>query len=121
MAQFHAENAERNKMQHQKVSFDLTENYISKFYGAPTADNFDPSDAIENGLMRDIVNENLTKRQKCYIIKYYNKGMTMQQIAESEGVSRSTVSRTLGLARKKISCGLKPAILRSVLKNERKA
>lgn len=45
----------------------------------------------------------------------------MQQIAESEGVSRSTVSRTLGLARKKISCGLKPAILRSVLKNERKA
>lgn len=70
----------------------------------------------ENRLMREIVRENLTKRQKCYIIMYYTKGMTMQEIADAEGVSKSTVSRTIGLARKRISCGMKPAMLKSALK-----
>ena len=72
--------------------------------------------AIENRLMREIVRENLTKRQKCYIIMYYTKGMTMQEIADAEGVSKSTVSRTIGLAKKRISCGMKPAMLKSALK-----
>ena len=76
----------------------------------------DPASAIENRLMREIVRENLTKRQKCYIIMYYTKGMTMQEIADAEGVSKSTVSRTIGLARKRISCGMKPAMLKSALK-----
>ncbi|WP_418851024.1 LacI family DNA-binding transcriptional regulator [Ruminococcus sp.] len=42
--------------------------------------------------------------------------MTMQEIADAEGVSKSTVSRTIGLARKRISCGMKPAMLKSALK-----
>ena len=75
-----------------------------------------PASAIENRLMREIVRENLTKRQKCYIIMYYTKGMTMQEIADAEGVSKSTVSRTIGLARKRISCCMKPAMLKSALK-----
>ena len=79
-------------------------------------DSPDPASAIENRLMREIVRENLTKRQKCYIIMYYTKGMTMQEIADAEGVSKSTVSRTIGLARKRISCGMKPAMLKSALK-----
>ncbi|WP_410081625.1 hypothetical protein [Ruminococcus sp.] len=40
----------------------------------------------------------------------------MQEIADAEGVSKSTVSRTIGLARKRISCGMKPAMLKSALK-----
>ena len=97
-------------MQHTKVSYELIQNYISS--PRDTA----PASAIENRLMREIVRENLTKRQKCYIIMYYTKGMTMQEIADAEGVSKSTVSRTIGLARKRISCGMKPAMLKSALK-----
>ena len=99
-------------MQHTKVSYELTQNYIP----SPQAKEKEPAMAVENRLMREIVRENLTKRQKCYIIMYYTKGMTMQEIADAEGVSKSTVSRTIGLARKRISCGMKPAMLKSALK-----
>ena len=91
-------------MQHTKVSYELIQNYISSSRDTEK-DSPDPASAIENRLMREIVRENLTKRQKCYIIMYYTKGMTMQEIADAEGVSKSTVSRTIGLARKRISCG----------------
>ena len=91
-------------MQHTKVSYELIQNYISSSRDTEK-DSLDPASAIENRLMREIVRENLTKRQKCYIIMYY-----------TEGVSKSTVSRTIGLARKRISCGMKPAMLKSALK-----
>ena len=97
-------------MQHTKVSYELTQNYIPSPQ-VTEKDSPDPASAIENRLMREIVRENLTKRQKCYIIMYYTKGMTMQEIADAEGVSR-----TIGLARKRISCGMKPAMLKSALK-----
>jgi sigma-70, region 4 len=106
---------ERIFMQHTKVSYELTQNYIPSPRDTEK-DSLDPASAIENRLMREIVRENLTKRQKCYIIMYYTKGMTMQEIADAEGVSKSTVSRTIGLARKRISCGMKPAMLKSALK-----
>lgn len=102
-------------MQHTKVSYELIQNYIPSPRDTEK-DSPDPASAIENRLMREIVRENLTKRQKCYIIMYYTKGMTMQEIADAEGVSKSTVSRTIGLARKCISCGMKPAMLKSALK-----
>ena len=92
-------------MQHTKVSYELIQNYISSSRDTEK-DSPDPASAIENRLMR----------QKCYIIMYYTKGMTMQEIADAEGVSKSTVSRTIGLARKRISCGMKPAMLKSALK-----
>ena len=98
-------------MQHTKVSYELIQNYIPSSRDTEK-DSPDPASAIENRLMREIVRENLTKRQKCYIIMYY----TMQEIADAEGVSKSTVSRTIGLARKRISCGMKPAMLKSALK-----
>ena len=97
-------------MQHTKVSYELIQNYIPSSRDTEK-DSPDPASAIENRLMREIVRENLTKRQKCY-----TKGMTMQEIADAEGVSKSTVSRTIGLARKRISCGMKPAMLKSALK-----
>lgn len=106
---------ERIFMQHTKVSYELIQNYIPSPQ-AKEKEPVDPAMAVENRLMREIVRENLTKRQKCYIIMYYTKGMTMQEIADAEGVSKSTVSRTIGLARKRISCGMKPAMLKSALK-----
>ena len=73
-------------MQHTKVSYELIQNYISSSRDTEK-DSPDPASAIE-----------------------------MQEIADAEGVSKSTVSRTIGLARKRISCGMKPAMLKSALK-----
>ena len=70
-------------MQHTKVSYELIQNYISS-PRVTEKDSHDPASAIENRLMREIVRENLTKRQKCYIIMYYTKGMTMQEIADGK-------------------------------------
>ena len=51
-------------MQHTKVSYELTQNYIPSPRDTEK-DSPDPASAIENRLMREIVRENLTKRQKC--------------------------------------------------------
>lgn len=44
----------------------------------------------------------LTERQREMVALYYDRGMTMPQIAERLGVSRSTVSRTLRRARDRL-------------------
>lgn len=46
--------------------------------------------------------EELTARQREIAELYYDQGMTMPQIAERLGVSRSTVSRTLRRARDRL-------------------
>ena len=46
--------------------------------------------------------EELTERQREMVGLYYDQGMTMPQIAERLGVSRSTVSRTLRRARDRL-------------------
>lgn len=46
--------------------------------------------------------QELTKRQREMVSLYYDQGMTMPQIAERLGVSRSTVSRTLRRARDRL-------------------
>ncbi len=46
--------------------------------------------------------EELTERQREMVALYYDQGMTMPQIAERLGVSRSTVSRTLRRARARL-------------------
>lgn len=95
-----SENTEKDKerifMQHTKVSYELIQNYISSSRDTEK-DSPDPASAIENRLMREIVRENLTKRQKCYIIMYYTKGMTMQEIADAEGVSNPQYPGLSGL------------------------
>ena len=46
--------------------------------------------------------EELTERDRKMVGLYYDQGMTMPQIAERLGVSRSTVSRTLRRARDRL-------------------
>ncbi|MBR1422625.1 MAG: sigma-70 family RNA polymerase sigma factor [Ruminococcus sp.] len=92
----------------QKISFDSIDKYLSDSRTDPTV----MTDEIKNGLIREAVEMNLTKKQKCYIIMYYVRGMTMQQIADACAVNRSTVSRTIALARKQIAGGISSALLR---------
>lgn len=53
-------------------------------------------------LLKSVMDTNLTKKQKCYIILYYKENMKLSEIAEKFGVVPSTVSRTINRARKKL-------------------
>lgn len=56
--------------------------------------------ALKN--MRVAVGEELTEKQKCYLVAYYVEGKKMHEIGEEYGKSRSTISRTLKTARKRL-------------------
>ena len=49
-----------------------------------------------------LLENNLTKKQKCYIILYYKEKLTVKEIAEKFGVDKSTVSRTINRGRRRI-------------------
>lgn len=46
-----------------------------------------------------VLNRNLTKTQKSYIMLYYNEKKTIDEIAKIYGVNKSTVSRTIHRAK----------------------
>ncbi|MBR6338169.1 MAG: helix-turn-helix domain-containing protein [Ruminococcus sp.] len=58
-------------------------------------------------IIRDVFENGLTKTQKCYIMLYYRDGLTMAEIAERCNVNKSTVSRTIAAARRKVDKRLK--------------
>lgn len=53
-------------------------------------------------LLRSVLNDSLTKTQKCYIMLYYKENMKIADIASLFGVAPSTVSRTVNRARKNL-------------------
>jgi len=75
-------------------------------YTRQASDASDDSASVKAALfrmtVRDILDNGLTKKQKCYIMYYYRDGLTMEEIAKRCGVNRSTVSRTVAAARRKI-------------------
>lgn len=52
--------------------------------------------------LREARKRELTQRQREILSLYYDRGMTMPQIAEHLGINRSTVSRTLRRAKDKL-------------------
>lgn len=68
-------------------------------------------------LISQMLADDLTKKQKCYIILYYRDGLTVNQIAEKFSVSKSTVSRTINRGRKKLAGSVKREALRRLLYN----
>ena len=64
-------------------------------------DNSEQMTRLRRNLRRAREQE-LTQRQREMVALYYDRGMTMPQIAERLGVSRSTVSRTLRRARDRL-------------------
>lgn len=57
---------------------------------------------IHRGSCKELVDRNLTKTQKSYIMLYYNDKKTVSEIARIYGVNKSTVSRTINRAKKNI-------------------
>ena len=53
-------------------------------------------------LLHSVLDANLTKKQKCYIILYYKDNKKISEIAKEFGVLPSTVSHTLNRARKNL-------------------
>ncbi len=53
--------------------------------------------------LRMLLEDNLTKKQKCYIILYYKEGLTVKEIAAKFGVDKSTVSRTINRGRQRLA------------------
>ncbi|WP_295740864.1 sigma-70 family RNA polymerase sigma factor [uncultured Oscillibacter sp.] len=68
---------------------------------ANAGDNSEQMTRLRRNLRRAREQE-LTQRQREMVALYYDRGMTMPQIAERLGVSRSTVSRTLRRARDRL-------------------
>ena len=70
-------------------------------------------------LLKLVLNENLTKTQKCYIIRYYRDGMTVTEIAQMYGVNKSTVSRTLKRARENLKRAIHCELVRKAAGSSR--
>jgi len=52
--------------------------------------------------MKQIVDNELTSVQREFMIEYYFNGKNIPQIAKERGINKSTVSRSLKVAREKI-------------------
>lgn len=70
-----------------------------------------------NAMLFKILDDELTKKQKCYIILYYRDGLTVNEIAGKFGVDKSTVSRTINRGRKKLANCVKREALRRIINN----
>lgn len=64
-------------------------------------DNSDQMDRLRRNLRRAREQE-LTPRQRQLLALYFDEGKNMAQIAEELGVARSTVSRTIARAKKRL-------------------
>ena len=73
---------------------------------------------IAKRALREIVAEELTARQKQFIVLYYYENNTMAEVADICGVNVSTVSRTLCRARKNITDRIKYYFVRIDDNNE---
>lgn len=87
------------------LSFDLCENYISEST-LNKGDNNRRLNEAKNAL-RHIISEQLTDRQKEVAVLYFYKRFNIPQIAELLCVNKSTVSRTLARALKRINDHMK--------------
>lgn len=100
-----------------RISYDRAEVYI----GDETTVIEPPSEAsestIDSMVLRQLLDDNLTNKQKCYIMLYYRDGLTMEEIAARFGVARSTVSRTIFRGRERLFRGTQRAALRRLLNN----
>ena len=67
---------------------------------------------VDSGILRRVIAERLTDRQREYISDYYFGMMNIYEIAKTRGIAPSTVSRTLKRARHRIFDALKYTVMR---------
>ena len=64
-------------------------------------DNSEQIGRLKRNLSRAL-RQDITERQRQYMMLYYGKNMTMPEIAKALGVNKSTVSRTLKRGRQRL-------------------
>lgn len=64
------------------------------------------------GILKKIIEDELTDNQKYIIKKYYYENKTITEIAQMKGVNKSSVSRSMKVAREKIARSLKYGTMR---------
>ncbi len=64
-------------------------------------DNHDQLNRLKRNLTHAL-RQDITQRQREYMLLYYGKNMTMEDIANQFGVNKSTVSRTLKRGRQRL-------------------
>ena len=102
-------------MSRTRISFDLIDNYISTdIFSAESSKKSSPNAVI----IRKLLFENLTEKQKCYIMLYYRDNLSMEEIAKRLGVAKSTVSRTISRGRNRILQGMKTRLLRRIISTQ---
>ena len=64
-------------------------------------DNRDQMNRLKRNLTHAL-RQDITQRQREYMLLYYGRGMSMEAIAKELGVNKSTVSRTLKRGRQRL-------------------
>lgn len=80
----------------------------------------EPADTETTRALHRALFESVTPKQRRYMTMYYVKGMTMDDIAASCAVAKSTVSRTVALGRRNILSALSKEGLEHMLKQSSK-
>lgn len=97
-----------HKVNSRKVSYDNTYGLVDlKVYVDLMADdNEEQMNRLKRNL-RNALRNDITERQRLYMLMYYGQQMTMGAIAEQMGVNKSVVSRTIKRGRNRLHKFLK--------------
>ena len=87
----------------QTVSYDNTFGMVdlAVYTELMAQDNKDQINRLKRNLTRAL-RQDVTERQREYMILYYGRNMSMEAIAQQCGVNKSTVSRTLKRGRQRL-------------------
>ena len=94
-------------MRMKRISFDNPEAFAELLKNPQGEKSDDRLHSVAVRALREIVKEELSERQKQFIVLYYYENKKMTDIADICGVNVSTVSRTLRRARKNITDHMK--------------
>lgn len=87
----------------QTVSYDNTFGMVdlAVYTELMAQDNKEQMNRLKRNLTHAL-RQDITQRQREYMMLYYGKGMSMEAIAQQCGVNKSTVSRTLKRGRQRL-------------------
>ncbi|MEG0894360.1 MAG: sigma-70 family RNA polymerase sigma factor [Oscillospiraceae bacterium] len=94
-------------IRHKLISFDLVDSYIADIEQENDEDTKNENRKRAVKIIKMIIENDLTVKQKRYVCHYFFDGMKMTEIAQMYGIVKSTVSRTISVAIKKINSRIK--------------
>ncbi len=99
-------------MKHKRVSLSDVDGFVrDEIFG----DDSESGSGLRLKLLRQVLTESTTVKQRRYIKMYYKDGLTMDEIADRCGVAKSTVSRTIARGRSRILSGLRSDELKRLM------